>query len=70
MLSFPLTSAVKGLLSVTFLKGMVVCAKESQDYFHAFSLSFSNLLSFSLSTITKAVFPENLGNSQKATVVQ
>lgn len=70
MLSFPLTSAVNGLLSVTFLKGVVVCADESQDYFPAFPLSFSNLLGLSLCTLIKAVFPEKLGSSQKATVVQ
>lgn len=69
MLSFLLTSAVNSLLSVTFLKGVVVCAEESQDYFPAFPLSF-NLLSLSLCALTKAVFPEKLGSSQKATVVQ
>ena len=70
MLSFPLTSAVNGLLSVTFLKGVVVCAEESQDYFPALPLSFSNLLSLSLCASTKAVFPEKLDSSQKATGVQ
>jgi len=69
MLSFPLTSAVNGLLSVTFLKGVVVHAEELQDYFPAFLLSSSNLLSLSLCASTKAVFPEKLGSSQRARVI-
>lgn len=40
MPSIPLTSVVNGLLSVIFLKGVVVCAEESQDCFPAFPLSF------------------------------
>lgn len=67
-LSFPLTSAVNGLLSVTFLKGVVVCTEESWDYFPAFPLSFSNLLALSLCTLTNVAFPEKLGSSQEATV--
>lgn len=68
MLSFPLTSAVNDLLSVTILK--VVVVEESQWYFPAFPLSFSNLLSLSLCASTKAIFPEKLGSSRKAVVVQ
>lgn len=47
MLSFSLTSAVNGLLSVIFPKEVVVRLKESEDYFLAFPLSF-NLVSLSL----------------------
>lgn len=47
MLSFPLTSAVNGLLSVIFPKGVVVHLEESEDYFPAFPLSF-DLVSLSL----------------------
>lgn len=68
MLSFPLTSAVNGLILVTILK--VVVVEESQCYFPAFPLSFSNLLSLSLCVSTKAISPGKLGSSQKAMVVQ